>query len=85
MNEREREREREREEKKILVIIDASQMREKAKKIFSKSFYPNFTQASMVSSHSYENQCWVVLSSSKKQPVSTGGVHMDPSWTVLQI
>jgi hypothetical protein len=27
----------------------------------------------------------VVLSSSKKQPVSTGGVYMDPSWTVLQI
>jgi hypothetical protein len=73
--------EREREEKTILVIIYASQMRERErkKKIFSKSFHPNFTQASMVSSHSYENQCWVVLSSSKKQPVGTGWVYMDPS------
>jgi hypothetical protein len=26
----------------------------------------------------------VVLSSSKKQPVGTGWVYMDPSWTVLQ-
>jgi hypothetical protein len=50
MNERERERERER-KKKILVIIYASQMREREKKIFSKSFSPNFTQASTVSSY----------------------------------
>jgi hypothetical protein len=49
------------------------------KKIFFKSFYPNFTQASMVSSHSYENQCWVVLSSSKKQLVGMGWVYVDPS------
>jgi hypothetical protein len=76
MNERERERERKR--KSLLLYMLPKQEREK-KKIFSKSFYPNFTQASMVSSRSYENQCWVVLSSSKKQPVGTGGVYMDPS------